>query len=319
MESRNPDHAEDPDHVGHTGHTGDVRAAMARHLPGHRVETVTPLGAGQDNVAYEVNGDLILRFSKEPDPARRAALVEREARLLAVVADLSPVPVPEPAFTIAAQGCLAYPKLPGRPLLDLPAAKRSAHGPSVAATLGALLAAAHAVPAGLLTGLAEVDDSPPSEWLREASEICPAIIDEIPPAHHRAVRTFLGTPPPDDGHTPVFSHNDLGIEHVLVAPATGTVTGVIDWSDAAIVDPAYDFGLLYRDLGPTALDAALDGYRSAGLPNGLTTLRDLAVLRERAVFYGRCRLFEDLEYGIETGRELYVGKCLTAVEWLFPA
>jgi len=30
------------------------------------------------------------------------------------------------------------------------------------------------------------------------------------------------------------------------------VTGIIDWSDAAIVDPAHDFGLLHRDLGPAA-------------------------------------------------------------------
>jgi aminoglycoside phosphotransferase (APT) family kinase protein len=35
----------------------------------------------------------------------------------------------------------------------------------------------------------------------------------------------------------VLSHNDLGIEHVLVDPATLEVTGVVDWSDAAIVDP----------------------------------------------------------------------------------
>ncbi len=39
---------------------------------------------------------------------------------------------------------------------------------------------------------------------------------------------------------------------MLVDPDTWEVTGIIDWSDAAIVDPAYDFGLLYRDLGPRA-------------------------------------------------------------------
>jgi len=51
----------------------------------------------------------------------------------------------------------------------------------------------------------------------------------------------------------VFSHNDLGIEHVLGTPATAAVTGVIDWGDAALIDPACDFGLLYRDLGAAAL------------------------------------------------------------------
>ncbi|MFF5107984.1 phosphotransferase family protein [Streptosporangium sp. NPDC000509] len=285
----------------------DVRDTVAEHLPGYHVETVTPFGEGEDNVAYQVNGELIVRFSKEPDPARRAVLVAREARLLAAVAGLSPVPVPEPEFTVAERGCLAYRRLPGRPLLDLPLPERLAHGPSVAATLGGLLAAAHAVPADRLAGLVEVDAPPPSEWLDEATEIHPAIAEEIPEAHHRAVRDFLKTPPPAPGRDPVFSHNDLGIEHVLVDPATGAVTGVIDWSDAAIVDPAYDFGLLYRDLGPAALDAALGRYRSG----------DTAALRERAVFYGRCSVFEDLAYGLETGRDAYAGKSLTALEWLF--
>ena len=42
---------------------------------------------------------------------------------------------------------------------------------------------------------------------------------------------------------------------MLADPRTWAVTGVLDWGDAAITDPAYDIGLLYRDLGPAALDA----------------------------------------------------------------
>jgi aminoglycoside phosphotransferase (APT) family kinase protein len=89
------------------------------------------------------------------------------------------------------------------------------------------------------------------------------------------------------------------------------VTGIIDWSDAAIVDPAVDFGLLYRDLGPAAADAAMGSYR--------TGTDDLVTLAERAVFYARCRVFEDLAYGLETGRVAYVDKSLAAMAWLFPA
>ena len=123
------------------------------------------------------------------------------------------------------------------------------------------------------------------------------------------MEAFLGAPPPADGWAPVFSHNDLGIEHVLVDAGSWNVTGVIDWSDAAIVDPALDFGLLYRDLGPAA-HAAMASYR--------TEVNDLAALGERAVFYARCRLFEDLADGIETGQEQYVDKGLDAMAWLFP-
>ena len=89
------------------------------------------------------------------------------------------------------------------------------------------------------------------------------------------------------------------------------VTGVIDWSDAAIVDPAIDVGLLYRDLGPAAARAALGRYR--------TEVNDLATLEGRAVFYARCRVFEDLAYGLQTGRHSYVDKSLAAMAWLFPA
>jgi hypothetical protein len=46
---------------------------------------------------------------------------------------------------------------------------------------------------------------------------------------------------------------------------------------------------------------------------------DTTALRQRAVFYARCTVFEDLAYGIQTGLSAYTGKSLTALEWLFPA
>jgi aminoglycoside phosphotransferase (APT) family kinase protein len=284
----------------------EVRSVVAGSMPGYRVDSVVPLGEGLDNAAYEVNGELIVRFSKEPDPMR----LDREARLLAAVAAVSPLPVPEPTFTVAELGCMAYVKLPGTPLLDVPRLRLSDHDTSVAAALGEFLAALHAVPTDRMTDLVDTDDQPLAEWRREAAAIYPTVVGRIPSAHRRPVEAFLDAAPPDDGYIPVFSHNDLGIEHVLVDSETWTVTGVIDWSDAAIVDPAYDFGLLYRDLGTAALRAAMGSYRA--------DTRDLAALNERAVFYARCSVLEDLAYGMETGRDKYLDKSLAAMGWLFP-
>jgi aminoglycoside phosphotransferase (APT) family kinase protein len=286
-----------------------VRRMVAVHLPGYRVDTVVRRGEGVDNLAYVVNGELIVRWSKEPDPAARAAGVDREVRLLGAVAGISPLPVPEPAFTVPEQGCLAYRRLPGRPLLDLPRPWPWAHARSIGATLGELLTALHAAPVERLATLVDVDDQPPAEWRGEAAESYAAVAGQVPAAHQGAVEAFLEAPPPAGGWTPVFSHNDLGIEHVLVDPGSWTVTGIIDWSDAAIVDPAVDVGLLHRDLGPAA--AVLGSYR--------TEVNDLATLGERAVFYARCGLFEDLAYGIRTGKDRYVDKSLAALAWLFPA
>jgi aminoglycoside phosphotransferase (APT) family kinase protein len=270
-----------------------VRALVAAHLPGYRVESLTRLGAGLDNVAYEVNGDLIVRFGKGTD-------ADREARLLTAVGNFSPLPVPVPRFTDA--GCLAYPKLPGVPLLHA----TGVDGVPVAAALGGLLAALHAAPIERMAKLVGSDDLPVAEWRREAAETYASVSANVPSAFRRRIEAFLETPPPEDPEALAFSHNDLGIEHVLVDPVTGAVTGVIDWTDAAIVDPAFDFGLIHRDLGPAALDAALGTYGPA--PDELRT---------RAVFYARCSLFEDLAYGLETSRARYVTKSLVALEWLF--
>ncbi|MEH1016236.1 phosphotransferase [Micromonospora sp. CPCC 206060] len=284
---------------------------MTAQMPDYPVTSVVPLGEGLDNLAHEVNGELIVRFSKEPDPVRRAALLTREARLLAAVADASPLPVPEPAIVDPGQGCLAYLKLPGMPLLDTAARGRSDHNSAIAATLSEMLTALHAVPAQRWTDLVDTDTQPLAEWREEAAQTYLTIAGHVPSEHRRTVERFLNTPTPHDGYTPAFSHNDLGAEHVLIDPLTWTVTGIIDWSDAAIVDPAYDFGLLYRDLGPAAFRVAISSYR--------TEANDIAALADRAVFYARCSVFEDLAYGIEVGRAKYVDNSLASMQWLFPA
>jgi aminoglycoside phosphotransferase (APT) family kinase protein len=275
------------------------------------VESVEKLGEGLDNVAYLVNGELIVRFSKEADLEQRAVRVRREAAVLVAVADVSPLAVPMPKFSVAEQGCLAYVKVPGVPLRDVPRQVRLAHAASIAARLGEFLRALHAVPLDRMAELVPTDNDPLAEWLHEAAQLYAKAAAYVPSEHRPAVEAFLDASPPDDIYAVVFSHNDLGIEHVLVDPGTGTITGVIDFSDAAITDPAYDFGLIYRDLGPVALDAAMGSY--------CTDMTDEASLRQRAVFYARCSVFEDLAYGIEMQRDSYVENSIATLEWLFPA
>lgn len=287
---------------------GFVREIVAAHLPGYPAGAVVLLGEGEDNVAFEVGGELIVRFSKEPDPVRRAAGVRGEVRLLDAVARLSPLPVPEPSFAAAEHGCLAYFRLPGRPLIELPLAGQAAHSAEIGAGIGELLAALHQVPVGGMEPLVDIDDEPAAAWLDEAADTYASIVSSVPTAHRPAVEAFLSEPPPAGGDPLVFSHNDLGIEHVLVEDTTWALTGVIDWSDAAICDPARDFGLLYRDLGATALRAAL---RSYGARDG--------AIAARAAFYAKCGVLEDMAYGIATGRSAYLDKSLAALTWLHPA
>jgi aminoglycoside phosphotransferase (APT) family kinase protein len=291
-----------------TGVTVDiVRELVSVHRPDFAAAAVVPCGEGQDNVAFDVDGELIVRFRKETDVAERAALVTAEARLLGEIVDALPVAVPAIAFVDAARGCLAYRKLPGRPLLQLPHALRFAWAAPIGEALGRSLAAMQALSPVRMVALVGTDDAPLTEWREEAADLYRAVANGIPDADRRAIDSFLVTDPPPAAERLVFSHNDLGIEHVLVEPDTGVITGIIDWSDAAMVDPAHDIGLLYRDLGPVALDKILRSWPGAG-DGGL---------RERAVFYARCSVLEDLAYGHEAGRPEYVDKSLAALGRLF--
>ncbi len=174
--------------------------------------------------------------------------------------------------------------------------------------LGGLIAALSGLPVGRMADLAGVDDTPPAEWLADTRELLPDLATGIPDRHLPAVRQFLDADPPRPAEHLVFAHNDLGIEHVLVDPDTLRITGILDWTDAGVTDPAGDLGLVLRDLGGSGLDAALSACGDVPGVEG-----------QRIGFFARCALLEDLAYGLEHGRSAYAANSLRGMQSLFPA
>jgi aminoglycoside phosphotransferase (APT) family kinase protein len=265
---------------------------------------IEPFGQGLDHTAYLVDGRLVVRFAHGDGAARE---VEREARLLGILAELSPLPVPRPVLVVPEAACLAYERLPGVPLIDLTDGRSARLAAVVAECLGAFLAALHRIPHERVAAVVDRDDEPPEAWLAEARQHYELVGPTLPDEHREAVERFLEQPPPPAVDELVFSHNDLGIEHVLVDPSTLDVAGIIDWTDAALTDPAVDFGLLFRDLGEPALAAALRAYGDTS--DGLAP---------RARFYAGCALLEDMAFGMATTRTEYVSKSLAGLAWVFP-
>ncbi|MBB5866897.1 aminoglycoside phosphotransferase (APT) family kinase protein [Allocatelliglobosispora scoriae] len=263
----------------------DVRLLLAEWLP---VRSVAPLGSGLDHRAYAINGDLVARVADGPDAAEA---VQRDAAILAALPGHATLPTPQPVLVRPEHGLLVYRLLPGVALLERP--DRSGY----ADTLGAFLARLHAAPADLLGELAGVDDTPPREWLDETRELAGRLPDEV----RRLVAEFLDTDPPAPADDLVFTHNDLGAEHILTVG--GEITGVIDWTDCAVADPAADLGRLVRDLGLPALDELRPGLDHR--------------TRERVLFYARCTTVEDLAFGLETGRDPYTLNARRALGRLF--
>ncbi len=154
----------------------EIRALLSRHLPSHEVRSVAKLNEGLDNAAYEVNGELLVRKSKEADPAVRAESTRREADLLALLTGLSTLPVPEPIFADIEAGALAYFKLPGLPLMDHPVAEPARLAPGLGVFLGRL----HQAPLEKIEPLVERDFYPLTAWREDAERDYLEIADQVP-------------------------------------------------------------------------------------------------------------------------------------------
>ncbi|MET7422995.1 phosphotransferase [Dactylosporangium sp. NPDC005555] len=231
--------------------------ALREHAPELAGGAVVELGHGLDNTAFQAGG-LVVRVAVD------GRGVVWEARLLEVVAARVSVPVPVVRFAV--EDVLAYPMLPGRPLLGRQAP------PGTAGTLGRFLRELHAIDVAELD--VPVEPADPAEWLEDL---------DGPAELLRILRQTV--PAPVDAV--VLAHADLGAEHIL--EHDGEVTGVIDWSDAAVTDPALDFARLLRDFGPDFLAQVRDAYGE---------IPDMA----RIEFFARCAALEDLAHGGEHAR-----------------
>ncbi|NRQ40037.1 phosphotransferase [Nonomuraea sp. NN258] len=278
---------------------GDVRALLSRHLPDYEVRRIVPFGHGLDNAVYTVNDELVVRYAKAADPG----VTRREVELLAVVRELVTLPVPEVVAADPDAGAIAYRLLPGRPLNEEPTRDPE----RLAEPLGRFLTELHAAPAERVRPLAPLDLYPPPNLLRDAELDYRDVEQHVPEDQRPLVEGFLRAPAPPEPKTLRLCHNDLGSEHLLADAETSVITGVIDWTDAAVTDPAGDFGLIYRDLGPEVFELVLSHYD-----------HDFDEMdRERAIFYARCALIEDLAYGLSTGPRHYATTALSHLTWTF--
>jgi aminoglycoside phosphotransferase (APT) family kinase protein len=251
------------------------------------------VGEGSDHRSFDLNGVFIVRLRK-PRDGDLAGDTAREAALLELVSRVSPIPVPEVVAVEPDAGLLVYRRLPGTPLFE-----HSGSSPlAIAEPLANFVAAIHGIPAGDVEHLVSRDDYAFSHYLRDASGQMQTIAPHLTAPQRRRVERFLAGPVPPESPVRILCHNDLGAEHILANVDRSELTGIIDWSDAALADPARDLGRLLRDFGGGVAAAVLS--RTGGDER----------LMARATFYARCALLEDLAYGIDTSRPPYIAHAL---------
>ena len=98
----------------------------------------------------------------------------------------------------------------------------------------------------------------------EATYMLRVVRDDMPEVLFDRCQSYLAEPkrlPDAYGGQLRLIHNDLGDEHILIDPQLHTVSGVIDWGDIALGDPAKDFSGLWTYGGDEFVHQVLAMYR----------------------------------------------------------
>jgi macrolide phosphotransferase len=250
----------------------------------------------------------ILRLPRRPDVLARAG---NEYKVLQLLQNKLPVAVP--AWHIYTPALIAYPRLAGRPVADIDMEQKQYIWhldpenlpPAFIASLAKALVALHAVKPEVAA----------RAGLRVSS---PEQVRQTMAAQMDRVKKELGVAGPlwqqwqawlaEDTYWPRHTclvHGDLQAAHILV-DATSAVTGLLDWTEAEVSDPAIDFVLFLAAFGERALTDLLAQYQLAG---GSTWPRMPEHIRQRQAAYGvNIALFV-----LESGQHDYLEMARTAL------
>ncbi len=211
-----------------------------------------------------VDGRWIERRPRRPSVG---PLLLMETRLMPWLAPQVPLAVPVPVVVSHSPVAVRHAVVPGVPM--------SSPSPSQARQLGEFLRALHAVDASAAPGLPARPDLPPF-----ASRVLPL----LPSSRQAAGRALLSLIAGFPAYAVV--HGDLGPEHVLATD--GRLSGVIDFTDVHLGDPAIDLAwALYGT--PYAFSRALAS------AYGMTP-----ELRARALAWHRLGPWHEVLHGLTT-------------------
>jgi aminoglycoside phosphotransferase (APT) family kinase protein len=272
----------------------DYAAVLRERVPELPLGRLVEVETGWDSAVVEVDGEWIFRFPRRPEVVD---WIRTEVALLPELAPRLPAPIPRFEFVaLEPPVFVGYRKLAGEPLAH------GARSAALGAGLGELLRALHSFPVDRARALTGRDGRAERRVTvaRFRASVLPLLDEPERSRGEELLDAALALP-----FEPALVHGDLGPEHVL--HRGHDLTGVIDWSDAHMDDPAIDLAWPLHGTSAAFAAALLSAYAPAD-----------AGLTERALVFHRLGPWHEALYGLEERRPELVASGLEGIRARLP-
>jgi aminoglycoside 2''-phosphotransferase len=267
---------------------------LERYFPSLPIRYARMIESGWDNYVLEVNDQWIFRFPRRQDGVVR---LKMEIKLLPLISRISSIRVPEFEYLWPGGGdfrevFVGYKRIQGVSMTaQLVTRRKSAR---LASQLSGFLREIHDIPPLRLSkiGLFEWHDR--QELKRHAIPLL------SPKVRLRLVSLFeeFFRDKTNLKFAPTLIHSDLTGGNILCNSDATAITGVIDWGDASIGDPAYDFSGFLYEYGESFVDKILSEYNAT----------NEEAFRRRMIFYASVLPFNVLVGAKMTGHRFQLGE-----------
>ncbi len=229
---------------------------IQRLFPDLKVEKASLNDEGQFNDGLIVNDEIIFRF---PKIRQALEILHVEFEILRSIQGCTDLPIPNPIIShmeadVLGEAFIGYLLIPGKPFWreTFLAIQDEALRQEIVAQIAIFLKQLHAIP------VADVIPAPlprretREEWtdlfLRFRTKLFPHLSETDQVRVKNNFARFLADPD-NFAYQPVLRHGDFGTVNLLYDPAKKMLSGVIDFGNAGLGDPALDIAYLIAPFG----------------------------------------------------------------------
>jgi aminoglycoside 2''-phosphotransferase len=255
--------------------------------PEIHIDTVTSFTNGWDNDILLVNDEVVFRFPKTKETASK--VIDEAALMNQLIVKKPILKVPEYDMVLQDGKFIGvkYDYIKGESDLQ-----PSFHQDN-ARLIGDFLTKLHSIEPSVLkeTNIRPVHTKKYWEELNDSVEAF--IFPHISSSEKTAIQNLFTNFFSDSlfaTHQTVPIHGDLTTSNIIFNKKTGLVNGIIDFTDAQLGDPAFDFAGLYWAFGPDFTREVLSHYQSG---------ENEAIFNRVQDFYGLQPVFHELLYAVK--------------------